>query len=193
MRTSKDLTPESFDRLLAWLDADRDQAARKYEQIRKTLIQIFTWRNFSAAEELADETIDRVAARVDEIAPAYLGNPSKYFYGVAKLLMREQARTQKLQASLEARLPYLAVAEVREGINVERECLSKCLDELSPRTRELVVKYYTKEKQRKIEYRKDLAARLGITGNSLRVRLHRIRADLENCVEKCVNAHGTSE
>jgi len=192
VRTNKPLTQEELNGLLAWLDPDREKAARKYEEIRKTLIQIFTWRNFSDAEDLADETIDRVARKVGEIAPHYTGDPALYFYGVTKLMMREEERKQKLEAPFEARLPYLAAPEDRE-IDVDRECLSRCLDQLSSDTRELVVKYYTKEKQKKIDYRKDLAAHLGITTNSLRVRVHRIRAELENCVKKCIDAHGTGK
>ena len=39
-----DTTQEGFDRLLAWLDEDRDQAAKKYEVIRKRLVKTFTCR-----------------------------------------------------------------------------------------------------------------------------------------------------
>jgi len=193
VRTNKPLTQEELDGLLAWLDADRDEAARKYERIRQALIQIFVWRNFSNAEDLADETIDRVAKRVGEIAPHYTGDPALYFHGVAKMMMLEQARDEKLITPLEARLPYLAADEDAEEINVKFECLSKCLDELPLRSRELVVKYYRKERQRKIDDRKAMAARLGITANSLRVRVHRLRADLESCVEECINAHVTPQ
>lgn len=188
-----DLTKESFDLLLAWLDPDRDQAAKKYEEIRKTLIQIFTWRNLSEAEDLADETINRVARRSNELVPHYTGDPSLYFYGVAKNLILEQVRRQGLQASLEDQALTFPLPADQVALNVERECLTKCLDDLPHSTRELVLKYYTKERQRKIDYRKALADRLGINANALRVRMHRLRADLHSCVEKCVNAHGVSD
>jgi RNA polymerase sigma factor (sigma-70 family) len=191
--TNKHLTQESFDRLLVWLDKDRDQAAQKYEHIRRTLIQIFTWRNVAIAEDLADETIDRVASRVDEIAPQYTGDPALYFYGVAKLIMLEEGRSQKLQTPLEAQLPHLAAVEFSEGIDVKDECFSKCLDELPLNARELVLTYYKKEKQRKIDHRKVLAERSGMSLNTLRVRVHRIRADLENCIKKCLGERKIAE
>ena len=193
MRTNKPLTQGELNGLLAWLDPDREKAARKYEEIRKILIQIFTWRNFSDAEDLADGTIDRVARKVGEIVPHYKGDPALYFHGVAKLMMLEEARNEKLTAPLEPRLPYLAVDEEGGEIDVKFECLGKCLDELPPRSRELVVNYYIKERQTKIDNRKAMAERLGMTANSLRVRVHRLRADLESCVEKCVAAHSTGE
>ena len=63
MKTEWILTKESFDTLLAWLDANPDAAARKYEQIRTRLIKIFVCRGCLESEDLADETIDRVARR----------------------------------------------------------------------------------------------------------------------------------
>lgn len=40
----KDLTLESFDQLLDWLNHDRDLAAERYEQVRSRLIKIFVCR-----------------------------------------------------------------------------------------------------------------------------------------------------
>jgi len=36
------LSQEAFDALLKWLDSDREQAAMKYEDIRKRLINVTT-------------------------------------------------------------------------------------------------------------------------------------------------------
>ncbi|HKP37054.1 MAG TPA: hypothetical protein VJT71_09355, partial [Pyrinomonadaceae bacterium] len=58
------LAQEDFDRLLAWLDADRERAGVIYEKIRWRLITIFAARNCVTPEDLADETLDRVARKV---------------------------------------------------------------------------------------------------------------------------------
>ena len=58
------LSQEDFDALLAWLDPEREQAGLKYEQIRGSLIKIFTGRGCTDPEELADETINRVTAKI---------------------------------------------------------------------------------------------------------------------------------
>ena len=65
MRKDWFLSQEAFDALLKWLDSDREQAAMKYEEIRKRLIKIFTGRDCVEAEDLADETINRVS-KLDE-------------------------------------------------------------------------------------------------------------------------------
>ena len=49
---------EMFDRFLFWLDPNREEAAIKYEAIRRKLIKIFTCRGCIDAEDLADVTID---------------------------------------------------------------------------------------------------------------------------------------
>ena len=78
----KDLRQEDFDRLLDWLDADRERAGLAYEKIRRRLMAILASRGCLCAEELADETIDRVARRVNDIRDAYVGEKAIYFLGV---------------------------------------------------------------------------------------------------------------
>ena len=65
------------------------------------------------------------------------------------------------------------------------ECLERCLDKLKPEQRALVVDYYRDEQRQKIERRREMASRLGITMNALSIRASRIRATLETCVEGC--------
>lgn len=51
---------ERFDNLLRLLDLDRDVAGDKYERLRRKLIKFFEWNACFPAEDLADETFDRV-------------------------------------------------------------------------------------------------------------------------------------
>lgn len=176
------ITQESFDQLLAWLDPDRDQAGRKYEQIRSSLIQIFTWRGISEAEELADETINRVAQKLPELSTTYVGEPARYFYGVAKNVQMQYRKRKQRELSL---LPPPAEEEVFER-EKEFDCLELCLQQLPPSSRELILHYYRTEKQAKIAHRKTLAERLGVATNALRVRAHRIRETLHKCVKDCL-------
>ena len=55
------LSQKAFDDLLDWLASNREQAGHKYEAIRRRLITIFTGRGCCDAEDLADETMNRVA------------------------------------------------------------------------------------------------------------------------------------
>ena len=183
------LTQEAFERLLDWLDSDRDRAGKKYESVRLRLIKIFTCRGCTEAEDLADETINRVTAKVQEVAENYSGDPALYFYGVSQKVHLEYLRKyQKKQADVAVDSATLNLAPITldDDIEPEYECLERCLDHLPSDNRKLVVEYYQQEKQAKIEHRKRLATELGIAVNALRIRAHRIRLVLQRCVLDCL-------
>lgn len=173
------LSQESFDALLDWLDSNREQAGIKYEQIRQRLIKIFTGRGCVEAEDLADETINRVISKLDEIEKEFRGDRARYFYGVANKVQMEYLRKKTPQAPP----PSL---EDSNRIEQEYRCLEQCITYLSDENRELLLSYYQAEGRAKIEQRKQLAERLGIAPNALRIRAYRIRAALQECVEKCI-------
>ena len=56
----------------------------------------------------------------------------------------------------------------------------------SAANRKLVLEYYRGEKKAKIDHRRSLAEQYGIALNALRIRAHRIRAALQECVETCI-------
>lgn len=181
------LTQEAFDGLLDWLDNDRERAGRKYETVRYRLIKIFSCRGCGEAEDLADETINRVSDRVPEIAQGYTGDPALYFYGVAQRVHLESMRKKHAPESLEARPPTIAAEPmIGDEIEAESECLERCMERLPAENRLLVLQYYRDEKQAKINHRKRLASELGIAVNALRIRAHRIRQTLQQCVHGCL-------
>lgn len=179
MRRQWDITQDDFDRFLAWLDPNRDQAGVKYEDIRRRLIKIFVCRGCQGGEDLADETINRVIKKRQEIADSYVGDPALYFYGVARNVHHEHVRKNP------APLP-LPPPDPPEQKKQEYECLDRCMSKLTPENRELVLEYYKEDKQAKIVHRKELAARLGVAVNALRIRAYRIRAGLQVCMETCL-------
>jgi DNA-directed RNA polymerase specialized sigma24 family protein len=73
----------------------------------------------------------------------------------------------------------LTVKEQRLG------CLERCLDKLKPDQRQLAIDYYRDVRREKIERRRTIAERLGISMNALGIRACRIRATLEVCVGAC--------
>jgi len=183
------LTQDAFDTLLGWLDPDRERAGQKYEEIRLRLIKIFTCRGCNSAEDLADETINRVVARAEEIRASYDGNPVRYFYGVAQKVHLEYLRLQmakQADVDLEAAADHISAASDSTDDEPAYACLEKCLDRMPENSRKLVVEYYQREKHAKIDHRKLLAAELGIAVNALRIRAHRIRRGLEQCVRDCM-------
>jgi DNA-directed RNA polymerase specialized sigma24 family protein len=183
MKHNSPVSQAAFDSLLAWLDPDRDLAARKYEQIRLRLIKLFTCRGRPDAEDLADETIDRVTVKATEVARGYVGDPCLYFYGVAHKVFLESLR-KRPPCIVPA--PPPAPDEADEEAEREYECLERCIERLPPADREMVLEYYRSERREKIDRRRELAARLRIAPNALRIRVHRLRAALHECVRACL-------
>jgi len=173
------LTQESFDALLAWLDPDREVAGRKYEEIRRGLIKVFTCNGCHEPEDLADATINRVSSKLKDIKDTYEGQPYLFFYGVAKNILREYWRRKP---------PPPPPQPPDNGDEIEQYhlCLERCMKQLTPHNRELVLEYYKEEKRAKIDHRKKMAERLGIALNALRIRVYRFRAFLEECVRNCL-------
>jgi DNA-directed RNA polymerase specialized sigma24 family protein len=184
------VTQEAFDSLLNWLDDDRDQAGSKYEKIRVRLIKILTCRGCCEPDLLADETINRVTLKLGEIAQNYSGDPAHYFYGVAQKVHLEYLRKRPpvQESSLPGREASAHTAWPAESNELEHEyaCLENCMDLLAPENRRLVLEYYREEKRAKIDHRKQLADQLGIAMNALRIRAHRLRNQLQQCVRNCV-------
>jgi DNA-directed RNA polymerase specialized sigma24 family protein len=169
-----------FNRLLAWLDKDREAAGRRYEEIRWRLITIFAARGCATPEELADETLDRVARRVSDIANQYVGDQARYFFGVANNVHHEYLRRSP-QAEVK---PAAAVPESdNEPIH---NCLDQCLDKLPTDDRELILRYYSAEKKAKVELHNSMAHELRITINTLRLRVLRLKQKLQPCIERCL-------
>lgn len=175
---------ESFDEMLGWLDPDREVAWSIYEDLRHGLTKIFMWGHCANPAEMTDETFDRVASQIHELKARYEGDPRRFFYGVAKNLIREYQKKIMSHVSLEGLdFPADPPAEEEEPPDMLGECLEVCLRELTPENRELILTYYAKEKQAKIDFRKEMARQRGITIETLRVRARRIRAALEECIE----------
>jgi RNA polymerase sigma factor (sigma-70 family) len=185
------VTQQAFDSLLNWLDSDRETAGSKYERIRVRLIKIFTCRGCGEADDLADETINRVTSKLGEIAQTYSGDPALYFYGVAQKVHLEYLRKRQptQESSTGNREPGGQSAwpsETSDEVEREYSCLERCMDGLPPENRRLVLEYYQEEKRAKIDHRKMLADQFGIAVNALRIRAHRLRLQLQHCVQHCL-------
>lgn len=164
------------------MDEDPAAAGQKYQFIRESLIRIFVSKGFSDAEDMADEVMDRVASRLAEIRATYVGEPARYFYGVARYLILERRRRRETTTD---ELP-VAPPETNDRHSDEYECLLKCLKFLAPDKRELIVEYYLYQGHDKIEHHKAMAHELGITDSALRGRAFQLRSRLEKCISNCV-------
>ena len=180
MRKKWVLSQEQFDALLKWLDAeDREKAGARYEEIQHCLIKFFIARGAADAEDLADETINRVTNKVEELKD-FKGDRLRYFYGVAHMVWKEYLRRPQPP---EPPPPPPDPGQIEQ----EYRCLEECIQRLSPDDRELLLQYYYPQEGCTLtEQRKLLAEKLGIAPNALRIRAFRIRERLQKCVKKCV-------
>lgn len=179
------LTQAAFDGFLATLDGDRDKAGEKYEFIRLKLLKYFQWCGSEVPDIDADETINRVTRRIYEGQDIY--NLTGYIHGVAKLVRAESRKRQSRIRTLdEGSFVEPSSTAVDFEVANYQECLERCLGCLSAEDREVITEYYRFKKTEKIDCRKRLATRLGISLNTLRVKMHRQRVNLEACVEKCL-------
>jgi DNA-directed RNA polymerase specialized sigma24 family protein len=190
------LTASSFDLLLASLDAnDRSVAAEKYELLRIKLVKCFTWRKNcpeSEADGLADTVLDRVALKIAQ--GEKIQNINAYACTILDFVWKEHYRRHKEDAVGFDRMPEKTVELNHDEIFVDPDlrtrCLRKCVAEVVPDQNEkvLIVGYYDLEAGDKLkDIRKNLADKLGVTLNTLKVKAFRIRDRLEKCINECVS------
>lgn len=193
MPRNSDIPPESFDEILAWLDPDRELAGSIYAELRHALVKIFAWNHCADPEGMTDETFDRVAKQVHDLRDTFEGDPKLFFYGVARNMIKEYHKKVKSFVPIEDVDPpgNPPEEEEEESANLRAECLAACLGELSSEKRALILAYYAKEKQAKIDHRSEMARQLSVSMETLRVRAYRIRATLEACIERCLESAST--
>jgi DNA-directed RNA polymerase specialized sigma24 family protein len=195
LREERGLTQVAFSRLLEWLDDGVASHGETYLETRRRLVSYFDRRDRLSADELADETLNRIGRTLEKDGAIATTPPARYCYVVAKFVLLEDVRREHTHVRLdEARTTG---APARRGTMVSEpdadvaireqrlECLDRCLRGLKAEQRELVLEYYRDAGRQKIERRRDMAARLGITMNALGIRACRIRYALEACVGAC--------
>jgi DNA-directed RNA polymerase specialized sigma24 family protein len=139
-------------------------------------------KGFSDAEDLADETINRVMKKLPEIRDTYVGEPVKYFHGVARFVVREVGRRKEIATD---DVPVVSVEP--EDHTDQYDCLVKCLRFLAPEKRELILDYYIYDGRDKIVQHQRMAGELGISEGALRGRAHHVRGNLEKCIQQCID------
>lgn len=183
---------ETFRRFLDWLDEGVDSGGERYLEMRRRLAFYFDRKNCSSPDDLADETLNRVARKIEERGTISGLSPSHYCYIVARFVFLESLRgTEHRESSLEdvaassLTTEPAAAASGASAETIRLDRLEKCLNKLEGKERDLILEYYQGEKRTKIERRAQLAARLGLSLNALTIRACRIRNKLEDCVRKC--------
>lgn len=183
------LDKDALGRLLDALGPDREAASRRYEEIRRRLIHFFDWRESPSPETEADETLDRVARKLQE--GTAVEDVGRYACVVARYVLQESARRQIRERNAAHEEGRLRVTQAPRDIEARLACLKKCLAELPAEQRSLIEGYYQGRGRVHLDERKALAERLGVTYASLKMRAFRTRGALEDCLRECLAAEKT--
>lgn len=178
----QEVTRERFEGFLVWLSPDRDRAGDAYERLRFRLCTFFSQRRCSFADELADETINRVIIKIEDES---IENKMAYCYGVARNVYRESLRKDRPHLDIDE---VIVAAPEPEEPSFSNDCLDKCLGKLAPDTRELLLEYFSEARRQKIELRRRISERLKTTQTALRMRVMRTKQELKICVQQCMNS-----
>jgi DNA-directed RNA polymerase specialized sigma24 family protein len=183
-RVTVALTAEGFERLLSAFSSDRETAGEQFELVRLKLVRYFELRMCTNPDDLADEAIDRVARRLAEGERIASPEIMRYVYGVARNVLLESWKTQSRRQRSLAAVPSLAA----ETVDAEKQsvCLRRCLEKAPAASRDLLLQYYRDVGRAKIDRRSALAKQMGIPLNALRIRIHRLKSELQRCVEQCM-------
>ena len=192
VREKPALSQVAFNRLLEWLDEGVESHGERYVEIRRRLVSYFERRGRAAANELADETFNRIGRTLAQRGEIAVMPPARYCYVVARFVLLEDIRRERryvpfdeprLTASESDRIRVDDSDDERAVNELRLDSLDRCLQKLKPEQRELIVEYYRDTGREKIARRRDLAKRLGITMNALGIRAFRIRDALMECVQ----------
>jgi DNA-directed RNA polymerase specialized sigma24 family protein len=193
-REETPLTQVALTRLLEWLDDGADSGGEAYLEMRRRLVAYFDRRNRPAPDALADETFNRIGKTLEQYGSITTKPPARYCYVIARFVLLEDLRRTRLHVPFDevrgghaAEWGRTADVDDEAAFTQERrfECLDRCLLKLKPEQRDLIVDYYGQAQRQRIDRRRELAARLGITMNALGIRVCRIRGALETCVDSC--------
>ncbi|HEY6250263.1 MAG TPA: hypothetical protein VI685_09895 [Candidatus Angelobacter sp.] len=189
-RRKLDVSSEDFRRLLGRLHPDAARAWDAYNHLRLALLTYFEHNHCAEADQLADETLDRIAKKPDGQP---IVNVMEYAFGVARHVRREAEHRAAIRSDLADIGRELASRDGDpEGTIVSRidmgkklECLRRCMATLMPDDRELLYRYYPDECGELDKHRQRVAVESGLSWANLRTRMSRIRQKLEQCFEKC--------
>ena len=188
------LNQAALEKLLSCFSSDREEAGVQYERTRRKLVRFFEWRAVELPEDHADETLDRVARRLAE--GQKVDDLQRYVYGVARMVFKEVVKERdRTPVALEDSPQSVQAQAPEQPDEPDRRllCFDRCFDSLPLESRQLILDYYQEERRAKIELRQQLADRLHIHMNALRIRAHRIRMNLEACIRTCLEGQAKRE
>jgi DNA-directed RNA polymerase specialized sigma24 family protein len=139
LREEPKLTQFAFHRLLAWLDDGADSRGESYIEMRRRLVAYFDRRNRPFADDLADQTFNRISKTLEQSGSIAVRPPARYCYVVARFVLLEDIRRSRRYVQVDETrdtLPFgprpVMATDDRASVQEQRlECLDRCLHQLS--------------------------------------------------------------
>lgn len=174
------LTARSYSLLLKTLSSDEGAAATAFSKLRDSLVRFFELKGDIDPVNSADETLDRVSAKLGN--GLLIEELTKYCFGVARLVFLENLR--KVQKADNAVKAY--------GLEIDRQQdseepdnfaqMRECFGELSETNKHLLRAYFVDLPRSELDdARRKLASSIGASLNNLRLKVFRLRRQLEEC------------
>jgi hypothetical protein len=194
-------TQQDFERLFAFLDGNQKRAATKYDQIRRRLIKLFTWRDCRPPREFADRTIQIVVRRLNDGTDHRVSEPYQYFYNAAMTVLGEASPAHASEASPAPGATAAASGDDlmsdksrRPPEDAERTSIARRLrptidasvDELVPKFRDLLIGYHRRHLSP--TWREELAGTQGVPVNIMRLRVSRLRSAVERAARRSLRS-----
>ena len=173
---------QHFTRLLTFLSPeDLEEAGRRYVLLHQKLVGYFQICGVADPKAAADEAIDRAARRIAE--GAEVPDINKFSLGIARFIIKEDRRINTRESA--AFLQFLQIEHVSEDELDRFRLMESCFSQLPSYDRDLLNSYCAAPRgQARANYRRELAERLHYTVSALRIRVTRLRRELDNCVKE---------
>lgn len=160
-----------------------EDGGKCYVRLLKKLEGFFTLKGVSDPVGATDTTIALAARKIAEGTP--VPHPERYCMGVARNIAREEQRRQRREAKVFLGFIEDLDNDVPEQVARIDQVLRPCFEQLPERDKELLVAYCQVLRGRaRAEHRRELASRMNLTVQALRMCVTRLRETLTKCVEK---------
>jgi DNA-directed RNA polymerase specialized sigma24 family protein len=181
-------TPGDLSTLVSWLDGSEGAGGESYVAMHGRLASYFARKGCRTPEDLADDTLTRVARRLREEGAITGVLPAQYCYIVARFVFLEHLRSPEhdgvgLVGDVPAR-PGGEPGGEDDGRDRLLASLDACLEQLDARDRTLILEYYSGGRADRIAMRRELAAKLRLSPNAMSIRACRLRERLRTCLSR---------
>jgi len=177
----------AWQKLLDFIAPEAGNADQAYRYIRERLVKFFACRGSHDVEELADETLSRVALKLAQ-ADIQAERPAAFVLGVARMIDLEQRRRAARAVPWSDDAAGSGAAASDDDGERMLAALESCLQQLPEAERRLLLRYHEPRGQQRMAIRQAIADELATGLNVLRVRMHRTRLRIEACVQSRLQA-----